>query len=199
MKQKIEFRASSGKPAIDVEIPDDTEPKWRMRAAVVAAIKAKTNLTRANLTGADLTGADLTRANLTGANLTDANLTDANLTGAYMPDAYMPGATKDPIAVPVIEHIDAQILRALDAGGTLDMSSWHDHACKTTHCRAGWAITLAGADGKALEGRFGPHRAGSMIYRASRPGKYVPHFFATSERALSDIRECAAADPLPDE
>ena len=36
-------------------------------------------------------------------------------------------------------------LKAIEDGGKLDMSTWH--RCGTTHCRAGWAITLAGAAG----------------------------------------------------
>jgi hypothetical protein len=68
------------------------------------------------------------------------------------------------------------------------MSSWHK--CATTHCRAGWAITLAGPAGAELEAKHGPQRAGAMIYRAST-GR-VPHFFATNERAFEDIRACAA-------
>jgi hypothetical protein len=91
--------------------------------------------------------------------------------------------------VPVVPDLDARILAALEAGGTLDMQSWH--TCETTHCRAGWAIHLAGAAGKAIEARLGSQRAGAEIYRAST-GR-VPHFFATTERALADIRDRAAA------
>jgi hypothetical protein len=68
------------------------------------------------------------------------------------------------------------------------MSQWH--TCETTHCRAGWAITLAGPDGKELEKKYGPRIAGAMIYRAST-GR-APHFFASDKDALEDIRQCAA-------
>jgi len=68
------------------------------------------------------------------------------------------------------------------------MATWHQ--CETTHCRAGWAITLAGEAGQELEAKYGPQRAGAMIYRAST-GR-VPHFFATDARAMEDIRACAA-------
>jgi hypothetical protein len=91
--------------------------------------------------------------------------------------------------VPVVEALDAKMLRVIESGaGKLDMGTWH--RCDTTHCRAGWAITLAGVAGAALEDKYGPHRAGIMIYRAST-GR-VPHFFASDERALDDIREQAA-------
>jgi hypothetical protein len=69
------------------------------------------------------------------------------------------------------------------------MGHWHDESCRTTHCRAGWAIHLAGAAGYALEKQHGPQRAGAMLYRAST-GR-APHFFASNERALEDIRRCA--------
>lgn len=57
---------------------------------------------------------------------------------------------------------------------------------------------LAGDAGKAgyeLEEKLGPHRAGAMIYRAST-GR-VPHFYATTERALEDIKRCAAETEAP--
>jgi hypothetical protein len=70
------------------------------------------------------------------------------------------------------------------------MGSWH--SCGTTHCRAGWAIHLGGDKGYALEKKVGPRTAGAMIYRASRPGKPAPWFFARTDDALADIRKCAA-------
>jgi hypothetical protein len=92
--------------------------------------------------------------------------------------------------VPVVENLDARILAYVENGtGVLDMSRWHGadgHWCGTTHCRAGWAVHEAGAPGKVLQDKYGPHRAGMMIYRAST-GR-APHFFATNERALEDIR-----------
>ena len=141
--------------------------------------------TRANLTGANLTRANLTDADLTGADLTGANLTRANLTGAKG------------ITAPVIPHIDAAILQAIDAGGKLNMGDWH--SCETTHCRAGWAIHLAGLPGKMLEDRVGPGAAGSLIYAASRPGKPIPNFYDRTEDAMADILAGAKEDPIPSE
>lgn len=90
--------------------------------------------------------------------------------------------------MPVIERLDRLILLRLEAGlGSLNMSAWH--SCETTHCRAGWAVHLAGEQGYALEAKHGPAVAGRMIYRASTGRS--PHFFATTERALEDIRKCA--------
>jgi hypothetical protein len=141
----------------------------------------------AKLTGAKLTGAKLTGAKLTGADLDYARLTDADLDGAILTDAIFTPA-------PAIPNIDARILEAISAeGANLEMDFWHD--CETTHCRAGWAIVLAGEEGKALEARIGPWAAGAAIYAASRLGVTVPNFYASNEEALADLRECAARNP----
>lgn len=94
--------------------------------------------------------------------------------------------------VPVIERLDAEILEAITVGkGVLNMSDWHHgDACGTTHCRAGWAIFLAGPKGAELEREHGPERAGAMIYRAST-GR-TPNFSAETDHALEDIKACAA-------
>jgi hypothetical protein len=94
--------------------------------------------------------------------------------------------------VPVVERLDRRILEAVAAPGcALDMGTWH--SCETTHCRAGWAVHLAGKAGYALEEKLGgPEQAGRAIYRAST-GR-VPYFFATNERAFEDLRRCAEED-----
>jgi hypothetical protein len=74
--------------------------------------------------------------------------------------------------------------------GSLDMSAWHA-ACGTTHCRAGWAITFAGAEGATLEKMVGSETAGRLIYEAST-GRMAPNFYARTEDAIADIRRCAA-------
>ncbi len=123
----------------------------------------------ANLRGADLRGADLGGADLGG----------ADLRGAL-------GLT-----APIIPNIDAAILAAVESAGCgLDMESWH--TCETTHCRAGWAIHLAGRPGKILEDRIGPSPAGALIYAASRPNQPIPDFYASNEEYLADLRKCAA-------
>lgn len=120
-----------------------------------------------------------------GADLSDANLSDANLS-----DADLRGADLSAFVIPALPNIDAAILAAIESGGELDMREWH--VCETTHCRAGWAITLAGDAGKALENRVAPCAAGALIYAVSRPGMPVPDFYATDEDAMADIRACAA-------
>ncbi len=170
---KIPFRAWTGKADLEIEVEASVEVKFRLRAAVETAVR-----TRADLRDAVLTGAVLTRAVLTGAVLTVAVLTRADLRG-----------------IPKIENIDAKILSAIEASKAkgkagLDMSTWH--TCASTHCRAGWAVVLAGEEGNALEEKVGEHLAGLLIYRESRPGMRIPDFFASDEKAMEDLRECAA-------
>ena len=183
-----------------------------IREAVLRALAAG-----ADLRGAYLHGADLRDAYLHGAYLGDAYLHGADLRDAVGIDdqpaksdqperspltreqwqAQKPRTDAERAArfrarhpeVPVIENLDARMLAAIEAPGCgLDMSQWH--SCATTHCRAGWAITLAGTKGAELETQYGPARAGRMIYLASN-GR-VPFFFDTKERALADIRAQAA-------
>jgi hypothetical protein len=188
--------------------------------AIKAAFKARAYLAGANLAHANLAHANLAGANLAHANLAGANLEDADLEGAYLAGAYNAGDSNDATEptdrkerqrlralrfrernpdVPVVENLDAKILAVIEGGsGVLDMGSWHgpkNEWCGTTHCRAGWAIHEAGPKGKALQDKYGPARAGSMIYRAST-GR-VPHFYASTERALEDIRAQAALQAAP--
>ena len=149
-------------------------------------------LSGAVLRGADLSGAVLSDADLRGADLSDAVLRDAVLSDADLSGAVLSDADK---GVPVGPHTDAAILRAIAAGGKLNMGNWH--SCETTHCRAGWAITLAGAGGAGLEFAMGPAAAGSLIYAASRPGQKIPNFYASDAAAMEDIKAGAKADPLP--
>ena len=189
-----------------------TSEKTTVRGAVIEAVAADANLTDAYLTGANLadanlTDANLTRANLTRAYLTRANLTGANLTGAYLTDAdltranltraYLTGAnltranlTGALDGVPLVENLDAAILAAVEASqligkAGLDMRHWH--TCESTHCRAGWAIHLAGPEGYKLEERFGSSVAGALIY-AKAGATLVPDFYASDDAALTDMR-----------
>ena len=63
-----------------------------LRDAVIAAVKARADLSGADLSGANLYGADLSHANLYGANLSGANLSHANLSGANLFGANLSGA-----------------------------------------------------------------------------------------------------------
>ena len=158
------------------------------------------NLRGADLSGADLGGADLSGANLRGANLrgadlggadlSDANLSDANLHGADLSGANLRGAPK-------IENIHQRIYAAASQPDALDMSDWHDAeykkgGCGTTHCRAGWAVALAGEDGRKLESEMGTPAAATMIYLASDPTlDKFPSFYCGKAEALADMKRLA--------
>ena len=151
---------------------------------------------RADLSGADLRRADLSGADLRGADLRRADLSGADLSGADLRGADLRRADRSGAEIPVIPNIDAAILAAVGQEGcTLDMANWH--RCGTTHCRAGWAIHLAGKVGYALERQVGPNAAGALIYSASRPGQRVPDFMASNDEAMADMRACAAAASPP--
>lgn len=70
-------------------------------------------------------------------------------------------------------------------------SDWH--SCKTTHCRAGRAIHVAGDAGYALEKEVGSWMAGALIYQESR-GDF-PDFYADTIEAMEDIEKCATVKP----
>ena len=109
------------------------------------------------------------------------------------------------LPIPVIPTIDAAIEDAINAGGILEMSTWHGPGaiwCGTVHCRAGWAVHLAGEEGKALQDCFqdcfelgdagSAEQAGNLIYLASRPGQDAPPFLTSEATAWADIQKCAA-------
>jgi len=163
----------------------------------------RANLREADLTGADLREADLTGANLSGAELNNADLWRANLSGADLSRADLSGADlSDTILywdqIPLVPNIDAAVLKAIAAGGNLNMSEWH--TCDTTHCRAGWAVVLAGDAGRKLEEELGTNAAAALIYTKS--GSHpVPNWYADDRTALEDMKsraeqQLAASQPL---
>ncbi len=153
-----------------------------------SACLTRASLSGANLRACDLSGCDLREANLREANLRACDLSGCDLSGANLTRANLRGVLGLPTA-PVVPDIDARILSAIEAGGELHMGAWH--TCETTHCRAGWAVHLAGEAGYALERATTPYLAGRLIYEASRPGVAAPDFFADNEAALADLRACA--------
>ena len=111
-------------------------------------------------------------------NLRYADLYGADLIGAKgLPEA------------PVVEDLDKKMLEVVSAKGALDMRTWH--TCQTTHCRAGWAVTLAGKAGKELEDRLSTPVAAMLIYKASTGRDTCPDFYCSDKKALSDIKKCA--------
>jgi len=163
------------------------------------------NLSGANLSGADrrgavlrgarganLSGANLSDADLSGAVLRGANLSDADLSGAVLRGADLRGAVLRGADIPKVERLHTKMAEAIERGGALEMGSWH--VCETTHCRAGWAIHIAGDAGKKLEDAVGSAAAGALIFAASYPDQRVPDFYASNETALADIKRCAAEE-----
>jgi len=73
------------------------------------------------------------------------------------------------------------------------MDTWH--TCEKTHCRGGWVVTLAGAEGRALEAFYNTELAAMLIYDASAPGfKINPaRFYDGNADALADMKRLADA------
>ncbi|NBV06628.1 MAG: hypothetical protein EBS06_05270 [Proteobacteria bacterium] len=94
-----------------------------------------------------------------------------------------------------IPNIDSAIFESIKTGkGELDMNSWHgkdkvneENWCGTTHCRAGYAICLAGKEGFELEKKYGSELAAKMIYAVSRPDEKLPDFHASDEEVLEEL------------
>jgi hypothetical protein len=146
------------------------------------------NLSDANLSCADLSGADMRGANLSGADLSGADMRGANLSGADMRGADLIGANlrECPVKIP---DIHKAVYEAASQPNALDMGTWH---CGTSHCRAGWVVTLAGEGGKALEYAMGTPAAATAIYLASDPNlEKVPNFYATNDEAMADMKRLA--------
>jgi hypothetical protein len=163
-----------------VEIPDDTEPRFRIRAAVEVAYKSDADLRDADLRDAGLRGAVLRGADLSGADLSDADLSDADLRGAVLSGADLSGAvlrgaiTDAPAATPeeAVANLDRVREIILDDKARLEMGHWHATAewqqrtcaeeavCGTTHCLAGW-LQVCSTD-KTMR-RLSPEVAGVLL------------------------------------
>lgn len=94
-----------------------------------------------------------------------------------------------PPSIPIIENIDAAIYAAASQPDALNMSDWH--VCGTTHCRAGWAVHLAGEAGYALELFYDTALAAQLIYRASGSPISPCRFYDTDKDALADMAKRA--------
>lgn len=92
-------------------------------------------------------------------------------------------------AVPVIEQIHKRVFEAVSQPNALNMSTWH--TCETTHCRAGWVVTLAGPAGKALENRTSTEFAAMQIYKASGYLISPVRFYESNEVAMADMKRLA--------
>lgn len=152
-------------------------------------------LSGVNFEGADLRGADFTNAQLKrGCHFSAARLEGAVLTG--LKGVARASGRPAILTIPSVPHINRQILDIVDKDPeALAMGSYHGcessdpSACATTHCVAGWAVTLAGAAGKRLETRVGPNAAGALIFNAS--GSEVPEFYGLAHDAIDALRRRA--------
>jgi hypothetical protein len=96
---------------------------------------------------------------------------------------------KAPMKIPVIENINQRVLEAASKPGAFEMNNFH--TCETTHCRAGWAVHLAGKDGYALERATSSVFAAMQIYKASGSPISPVRFFESNEVAMADMKKCA--------
>jgi hypothetical protein len=145
----------------------------RFTKSVLFETSAET-LFRADLSGADLSGADLSGADLSGANLSGADLFRADLSGAKIPDVSKLDGLRS--------NIFSQVCATPE---NLNMKSWHSH-CGTTHCLAGWAVTIH-PEGKLLESIFGTNAAAALIFHVCE-GE-VPDFYGSNEEAMEWLKK----------
>jgi hypothetical protein len=91
-------------------------------------------------------------------------------------------------APPVVADLAARVAEAVCDGAMLDMSEWH---CGTSHCHAGWIVTLAGEAGHRLELASDTATAAALITLASAPALGVPDFYCNIDDAMAEIRNRA--------
>lgn len=170
-----------------------SEAMKQAKAEVIGAVKAKgagVSITIYNRSGSPLYTAETAttiREAVDAAVARGADLRGADLRGAVLSNADLLGA---PFR---IEKIHQSVYKAASADGALDMNNWY--ACETTHCRAGWIVTLAGDAGRTLEWSHGTAIAAALIYMASDPNlERIPDFYCDNETALEDMRRLAEAE-----
>jgi len=136
------------------------------------------DLRGANLSDADLRGADLRGAYLRGAYLRGADLSGADLSGANLRDANLPKIDK-------LDGLRSAICAQVCASPeNLKMDAWH--TCETTHCLAGWAVTIH-SQGVLLESIYGTSAAAAMIFHVCE-GE-VPDFHSSNEVAMEWLKK----------
>ena len=95
--------------------------------------------------------------------------------------------------MPVIPDIHVRVYEAAKADGALDMNEWHKDGnyCGSTHCRAGWAVYLAGKEGRKLEKRTSTAFAAMQIFKAAGHPINPTRFFDNETDALADMKRMA--------
>jgi len=94
--------------------------------------------------------------------------------------------------IPTVPDIHAKIYEAVSQPKALDMASWH--TCETTHCRAGWVVTLAGEQGRALEAFHNTDLAARLIYEASGYRINPARFHDSNADAMADMKRLAEGE-----
>ena len=160
---KVQFTA-------EIECAPDAPLSWKLRLAVLWGIK-----NGSDLRWSDLSGSDLRDCDLRGSDLRWSDLRGSDRRGAKIDFEI---ATPDQAAPRIAEVAKA----AIADESALAMDTWH--TCETTHCIAGWAIHLAGEQGKALEEKFGPHIAGLSLLGTEA----ASHFYDSKADATAWLR-----------
>ena len=146
-------------------------------------------LSRGDLRSATL--ADLTGTDLRGLEVPDLVALGVDLTSMMRADLPAAGIRPLPADVPVVPDLHERMADAVGADGEhLRMQRWHS-GCGTVHCRAGWAVVLAGEAGRALERRYDTPSAATMIYLVSDPEYPLPDWYGDDADALASIRAAA--------
>jgi len=96
--------------------------------------------------------------------------------------------------IPAIEDIHRKIYEAASQPKALNMNDWH--TCDTTHCRAGWAVHLAGPAGYALEEKTSSVFAAMQIYKASGYEISPCRFYESNDVAMADMKRLAEGVPV---
>jgi hypothetical protein len=80
-----------------------------------------------------------------------------------------------------------EVAKAALQPGALEMKCWYSESggCGTTHCVAGWAVHLAGAEGYALEADVSQPAAGNILLGAEASGL----FYLSNDKARSALHK----------
>jgi hypothetical protein len=148
------------------------------------------NLHKTGLYSADFRGVKLCGANLKYANLDNTNFEGADLSGAELKNAsFSQTKLNRAIGLP-----SAPVVNGLHGKIPLENVDMEEVDCGTVHCHAGWAIHLAGEEGRELQTRYGWSVAGALIIIASCPSREgrVPDFYDSDANAKATIEHLAS-------
>jgi len=171
---KMDIREILKRHRLWLDDPDQGERANLEGADIRGADLRFADLEGATLEGADLTGADIRFADLEGADLRFADLEGANLVGANLT------GTRFSFDYKADQSLKGKVLKAVQAEGcALKMDQWH--SCETSHCIAGWAVTLH-PEGKELESKSSTYLAGRLLLGLDHNESRI--FFADDAKAM---------------